>query len=87
MLNVFLQSPVFFLRKLGMGAWQRPHPYCESCLRVDDFRGDVGWRTTLFVHGLTSLHSLGDAEIGNLDQALAVKEDVVEFDIAVKNGL
>ena len=51
----------------------------------DDLWGNVGRCATLLKHGLSLFDRLGDAEIGYLDMALAVKQDVVQLDVSVQD--
>jgi len=53
----------------------------------NDLGRDVGGRTALLVHGFVFLDGLADAEVSNLDVALTVEQDVVEFDVSVEDSL
>ncbi len=49
------------------------------------FRCYISWRATLFSHNLIRLNLPRDSKVGNFDISLAIKQDVVQFDISVKD--
>lgn len=65
-----------------------PHIDIKAVATVaQDLRSDVGWRATLFAHNLIGLYLPGDTEVSDLYIAFAIEEDIVKFDIAMRNIL
>ena len=63
----------------------RPEP--PVAFIFNDLWCDVGWSATLFVHDFTRFDGLRDAKIGNFNQAFAVKENIVQFDVPMQDRL
>ena len=53
---------------------------------LNDLRCDVSWSAALLKQKFLALHATTDAEIANLDVALAIEEDIVEFDVSMNDA-
>ena len=51
----------------------------------DDFRGEVGWGSALFLYDLTLFDYLTDTKITDLDSLLTIKQNIIQFDITMNN--
>ena len=66
-----------------------PQVSLESLVALvsDDLWGNVCRRSTLLEHKFALFDGLGDAEVSDLDVALSIKQNVVQFDISVQDLL
>ena len=64
---------------------ERPHIRGEAIISAiyDDFRGQVGRRTALFLDHSALLHEPRNSKVAKLDTTFSVHEHIVQFDVSV----
>ena len=64
-----------------------PHINCPSIIALlcYDFRRYVSRCAALIIEDLARFHSLSYSEISYLDVSLVIEEDVLQFDVSMKN--